>query len=87
MKKEYIFTRFFKRRISRKGFMKLCGIGMASLALDNALLKFAFGRDDVSTGRAVKRIKGLHDLVAIKGEDPYAITVKAVEAMGGMGGL
>ncbi|MDD5356269.1 MAG: DUF362 domain-containing protein [Candidatus Omnitrophica bacterium] len=82
--KESLFERLPNKKISRKSFVKLCGIGMASLALDNALLKFAFGRDDVSEGRAVKRIKGLHDLVAIKGEDPYAITVKAVEAMGGM---
>jgi len=80
-----VFERLPNKKISRKGFVKLCGIGMASLALDNALLKFAFGRDDVSTGRVVKRIKGLHDLVAADGIDPYAITVKAVEAMGGMG--
>lgn len=83
--KESVFERLPNKKISRKGFVKLCGIGMASLALDNALLKFAFGQDNVSTGRAVKRIKGLHDLVAANGADPYAITVKAVEAMGGMG--
>jgi len=44
-----VFERLPNKKISRKGFVKLCGIGMASLALDNALLKFTFGRDDVST--------------------------------------
>jgi uncharacterized protein (DUF362 family) len=84
MKKKDMFTRLFKRRISRKGFVKLCGIGAGALAMSNGLLKFAFGQDSVSAGRTVKRIKGLHDLAVVKGDDPYAITVRAVEAMGGM---
>ncbi len=84
MNKESIFESLPKREITRKGFVKLCGIGAGTLAMNNALLKFAFGQDNVSTGRTVKKIKGLHDLVAIKGDDPYAITVKAVEALGGM---
>ena len=84
MNEESIFERLPKRKISRKGFVKLCGIGAGALVMSNGLLKFAFGQDSVSTGRTVKKIKGLHDLVAVKGEDPYAITVKAVEAMGGM---
>ena len=84
MKKESIFERLLKRKISRKGFMKLCGIGMGSLVLNSALFKLAFGKENVSNGRQAARIKGLHDLVVVKGEDPYAMTMKAVEAMGGM---
>ncbi len=85
MKKESIFGGFLNRKISRKGFVKLCGIGAGSLVLNSALFKFAFGKEEVSTGRSAKRIKGLHDLVVAKGEDPYIMTVRAVETMGGMG--
>ena len=84
MKKESIFESLPNKKITRKGFVKLCGVGVGSIVLNNALLKFAFGQDDVSTGRTVNKIKGLHDLVAVNGADPYAITAKAVEAMGGM---
>ena len=54
------------------------------MVLNNALFKIALGKDEVSAGRQVKRIKALHDLAVVKGEDPYIITVKAVEALGGM---
>lgn len=37
-----------------------------------------------SNGRPARNIKGDHDLVVVKGEDPAAIVRKAVEAMGGM---
>lgn len=84
VKKESIFERLLKRKISRKGFVKLCWAGIGSLALNRALFKFAFGQDDSFTGRAVKKIKGLHDLVVAKGEDAYVMTVRAIEAMGGM---
>src|SRR3989338_6281802 len=85
MKKESIFERLTKRKITRKGFMKLCGIGAGSLALNNGLFRFAFGQEEASTGRPGKKIKALHDLVVAKGEDPYLMTVEAIEAMGGMG--
>jgi len=85
MKKVSIFESLPKRKITRKGFLKLCGIGAGSLALNSALFKFAFGQEEASGGRTVKRIKGLHDLVVAKGEDPYVMTVRAVEAMGEMG--
>ena len=80
-----IFESLPKKRISRKSFMKLCGIGIGGIALNSALLKFVFGQDDVSTGRVVKKIRALHDLVVAKGDDPYTMTVKAVDALGGMG--
>ncbi|MCX5687897.1 MAG: DUF362 domain-containing protein [Candidatus Omnitrophica bacterium] len=84
MKKESIFERVPKRKITRKGFVKLCGIGVGSLILNNSLFKFAFGQDEASTGRIVKKIKGLHDLVVVRGADPYLMTVKAIEGIGGM---
>ncbi len=84
MNKESIFESLPKRKITRKGFVKLCGIGAGALAMSNGLLKFAFGREEASSGRTVKKIKGLHDLVAVNGVDPYAMTVMAIEALGGM---
>lgn len=84
MRRESIFEQLPKRKISRKEFVKLCGIGVGSLALHNMLFKFVFGQDGISTGRHSSRIKGLHDLVIAKGEDPYTMTLKAVEAIGGM---
>jgi uncharacterized protein (DUF362 family) len=84
MNKESLFEKLPKKKITRKGFVKLCAVGAGALAMSNALLKFAFGQDNVSTGRTVKKIKGLRDLVVAKGEDPYAMTVKAIEALGGM---
>ena len=84
MKKESIFERLPKIKISRKGFVKLCGISAGSLVLNSALFKFAFGQEESSTGRVTKRIKGMHDLVVAKGEDPHIMTARTVEAMGGM---
>ncbi|MFH0732908.1 MAG: DUF362 domain-containing protein, partial [Candidatus Omnitrophota bacterium] len=84
MKKESILERLPKRKITRKGFVKLCGIGAGSLILNNSLFKFAFGKDETSAGRIVKKVKALHDLVVVKGENPYLITVKAIEGIGGM---
>ncbi len=82
--KESIFESLPEKKISRKKFIKLCGIGIGSLVLNNALFKFAFGKDDASTGRIVRKIKAVHDLAVVKGQDPYLMTLKAVEAMGGM---
>jgi len=84
MKKGFMFSGLFKRKISRKGFVKLCGIGIGGLALNSALFKFVFGQGDSSAGRTGKRVKGMHDLVVAKGQDPYAMTVKAIEALGGI---
>ena len=79
-----LFEKLPNKKISRRGFVKLCGIIGGALAMSNGLLKFAFGQDSVSTGRTVKKIKCPHDLAVVKGDDPYAITVKAMETMGGM---
>lgn len=83
--KESIFERLPNKKISRKGFVKFCGVSLGSMMLNSALSKFAFGNEGVSSGRSVKKIDLLHDLVVVKGLSPYAITVKGVEAIGGMG--
>lgn len=84
MSKESMFEKLPKRKISRKKFIKLCGIGAGSLALNSALFKFVFGQDDNFNGRVVEKVKGLRDLVVVKGEDPYVMTIRAIGEMGGM---
>jgi len=79
-----ILGRIAYKGISRKEFLKLCWMGIGSLALNSIFFKLAFSEDKVSNGRVSRKIKGIHDLVVAKGEDPYVITVKAVEDMGGM---
>lgn len=82
--KKSIFEMFPRISISRKKFIKLCGMAFGSLTMNQALFKFAFGEEAASEGRPAKNIKGNHDLVVIKGEGPFQMTVKAIEAMGGM---
>jgi len=83
---ESFLQSFFKKKISRKNFLKL-GLGfLAFIGLGNPNDKIyaALNKAESSSGRIKKGIKGKHDLVIAKGEDPYLITAKAVEAMGGM---
>jgi uncharacterized protein (DUF362 family) len=76
-----------KDKISRKVFLKYCIAGLAGLLAGNQFLKkaFAAAKPDITTGRVKLNRKGAHDLVVARGDDPYLITSKAVEAMGGMG--
>ena len=55
MKLESIFEKFTLKKMTRKGFLKLCGIGIGSMVLNNALFKIAFGKDDVSQFTDVAR--------------------------------
>ncbi len=76
-----------KNKISRKVFLKLCLAGLAGLVADSQFLKkaSAAAKPDISSGRVKLKRRGAHDLVVAKGDDPYLITSRAVEAMGGMG--
>ena len=78
------------KKISRKNFLKVCLAGLAGLILGS---KFFKGTGDalaatqapaIFNGRPKKNIKGDYDLVVAKGEDPYALTVKAVDGLGGI---
>lgn len=83
---ESFLQRFFKQKVSRKKFLKL-GLGFFTfLGMQNPGQKIyaALENKDDSFGRIKKGIKGKHDLVVAKGNNPYTITTKAVEAMGGM---
>ena len=86
---EGFFRKLLKYRISRKKFMKA---GILSLIFAGkgdffADILPAFAQEETSSGRIKKTVKGMHDLVAAKGQDPYNITVEAVKAMGGMSGF
>lgn len=75
------------KNMSRKQFLKLFVSGLALLPFSGQF----FGHAAPSTqgggfnGRPKSGIKGDYDLVVAKGEDPFLMTVKAVESMGGMG--
>lgn len=81
----YKLGSFLKTRISRNAFLKICLGGLAFFVSQNAFLKIAFARAAESGPRPKKGIKGDHDLVVVEGKDPYLSTVRAIEAMGGMG--
>jgi uncharacterized protein (DUF362 family) len=76
-----------KKRLSRKSFIKLCLGALAMLPFLGRFSKVfgAAGGQAVFNGRPKRGIKGEYDLVIARGEDPYRMTAKAIEAMGGMG--
>ena len=73
-------------KITRRNFLKFSIAGLAFIAAGNfvSAARTVFAQPASSSGRIKKNIKGKHDLVCAKGDDPYAMTVGAVEAMGGM---
>lgn len=76
----------FNKKISRWNFIKLAVSALAVLPFaGNIFAKAAAAAQTGFNGRPKSGIKGDHDLVIAKGDDPYNITVKAVESMGGMG--
>lgn len=75
----------FDKTLTRKEFLKLLLSLVAFLPLSGRLAGSASAASSGAfNGRPDKGIKGDYDLVVAKGEDPYSMTVKAVEAMGGM---
>ncbi|MFA4982417.1 MAG: DUF362 domain-containing protein [Candidatus Omnitrophota bacterium] len=77
---------FLNRKVSRKSFIKIALAFLALLPFAGLLNKETAAAADSAkfNGRPRKGIKGDYDLVIAKGDDPYLLTVKAVEAMGGM---
>lgn len=74
------------KKLPRRDFIKLCFAALAALAANNWLSRLVFSKNSSGNfnGRKKSNIKGTHDLVVTKGDDPYIITRKAVEVMGGM---
>ena len=74
------------KKISRRKFLKVFGLGAASLAalqlFTRAGLAQMLARQ--ASARPKKDITTDHDLVAVKGADPAAITRRAIGELGGM---
>lgn len=72
--------------ISRRDFIKACILSVCFAALDKLgpLLPRAAADTSAFNGRPKKNILIDYDLVSVKGDDPYAMTVKGVESLGGM---
>ncbi|MCX5708780.1 MAG: twin-arginine translocation signal domain-containing protein [Candidatus Omnitrophica bacterium] len=69
-------------KISRRQFLKLAGLGSLAMFFIHIFSRMGlaeFGKQKYN-GRLKKKIITDHDLVAVKGEDPAAITKKAIEA-------
>jgi uncharacterized protein (DUF362 family) len=85
MERHSIFgERFFKEKISRKGFLRMALAGLAALTSSHYLVKLALAQPEASAGRKKRYIKGDCGLAAAKGGDPYRLTQLVVQAMGGM---
>mgnify|MGYP000954075888 CR=1 FL=1 len=81
----YRLESFLRREISRGAFLKIL-FGWLLLALtESRFLKLAFAKTGESNGRPKRTIQTGCDLAVSEGPDPYRNTVKAVEALGGMG--
>ncbi|MGE5280493.1 MAG: DUF362 domain-containing protein [Deltaproteobacteria bacterium] len=74
---------FFERRVSRRDFLKLMG-ALACLVWGGGWSSAAPPSGGGTNARPKKGLRGDHDLVVAEGRDPYATTVKAVGALGGM---
>ena len=79
-----MLQKLFGRTLSRRQFLKLLLSTLALLPLSGLAGRRADAIGGGFNGRPKADIRGDYDLVVAKGEDPYAITVKAVESMGGM---
>ena len=85
MKKiESLVDDLLKRKISRKQFLKMCMTGAASLTAGSILGHHPALAEETFTGRPKSTVKGVHDLVAAEGNDPYLMTVEAIKVFGGM---
>jgi uncharacterized protein (DUF362 family) len=79
------FAELLDKKVSRRKFLKIILSSFAMLLFSASRPGAASAADQAqSAGRAKKSIKTDHDAVVASGEDPYLMTVKAVEAMGGM---
>jgi len=77
-------TALSDKKVSRKKFLKIIFSSLALLLFPGFRSHAVQAGEAGSAGRPKKSIKTDHDLVIASGEDPYLMTVKAVEAMGGM---
>lgn len=79
------YQSLFTKRLSRRDFIKLSASLLALLPFSKGLLRPLLAQEPSFNGRPKRIIKAEHDLVVVEGKDPYTMTVKAIEAIGGMG--
>lgn len=81
------FEALCRRKLTRRGFLRVCAVLAGLFFLSRSSLKSAAAEDTqpASAGQRQKRgSRGKHDLVIASGDDPYGLIVKAMQAMGGM---
>jgi uncharacterized protein (DUF362 family) len=85
-KLDSLLKSFLRKKISRRTFVKLSVLGTVSLFFMDLLSRSGLAQfwAKKSNGRPKNNIKGKHELVVVQGEDPYIITRRAIESMGGM---
>lgn len=73
-------------KMTRKMFLQMSLAGLTALISGASFIKNLFAAPAPSgfNGRPKKAFNTAYDLVAVKGNDPYALTVKAVQELGGM---
>ncbi|HID95816.1 MAG TPA: DUF362 domain-containing protein [Candidatus Latescibacteria bacterium] len=72
------------RKINRKRFLEILGGGiLALLGLPHLLTPTGHRRPSAGAGQKSKPVSRKSHLVVARGEDPYAITVAAISALGG----
>ena len=85
MNNSYLYNdSVFKKPVSRRKFLKATLSAIAALSASHYFPKIAYAKSPSMPGRAKKNKKGKFDLVLAKGDDPYQMTVQAINAMGGM---
>ena len=78
-----------RRKLSRKDFLKTCLLTLCAIPLLGRLLESSQGEASALeaapfNGRSKRGLKGLCDLAVVQGDDPYKITVKVIDELGGM---
>ena len=73
-----------RKKLSRGQFFKTCLALIAYLVYGMRRPQQGLADNKTSDGRPKKNTRGAYDIVEAKGDDPYRVTVKAIEAMGGI---
>lgn len=71
-------------KISRRGFIKAGAAGLGAFVFGRKTAQASQVSQSGFNGRDKKTYSTPFDLVHVQGEDPYAMTIKAVESLGGM---
>lgn len=82
-KMKSFYDYLLEKKLSRSKFLKLCATGFSFVATHNLLYLPLFA-ETTSNARQTTKMKGLYDLVVAYGDDPYRMTVQAIQATGGM---